>query len=103
MYSQTTVTPENQFYFWPGYRGRRTGENAIYVVELDLFHLADGWVWQWLAGSEVPYASAPAPPPPLPESLRAEFESVTDLGVREIHYRGRLFRRVQLYECRNLR
>ena len=35
--------------------------------------------------------------------IRNEFESVTDLGMYEIKHRGRVFRRVQLYACRNLR
>jgi hypothetical protein len=39
-----------------------------------------------------------APPP----ELREEFDSVSDLGVFDIHYRERVFRRLQLFACRNL-
>jgi len=50
----------------------------------------------------VQYAEVPLPTgaPPL---LSEEFESVTDLGVQEVKLRDRVFRRVQLFECRNLR
>ncbi len=77
VYFRTTSRPVNQFYFWPGYLHRK-GENAIYV-ELN---------------------RRPQPPP---ESLKAEFESIKDLGLREIYDRGRLIHTIQLFECRNLR
>lgn len=80
-YFQTTQTPENQFYFWPGYQDRK-GQNAIYARELEL-----------LGGK-------PAPPP---EELTNEFESVTDLGAVEIIFHGKLWRRIQICECRGLR
>jgi 4-amino-4-deoxy-L-arabinose transferase-like glycosyltransferase/membrane-associated phospholipid phosphatase len=77
VYYQSSEHPENQFYFWPGY-GNRKGENAIYA--------------QRVKG-----------PIPVPERLRNEFESVTDLGVQEVLYRGRVFHRIQLFECRGLK
>jgi 4-amino-4-deoxy-L-arabinose transferase-like glycosyltransferase/membrane-associated phospholipid phosphatase len=77
VYYQSTDFPRNQFYFWPGYRGRR-GHHAIYVRQ----------------------AETPGPAPP---SLREEFESVTDLGMHEVQQRGRTLRRLQLFACRNLR
>lgn len=77
VYYQSSERPENQFFFWPGY-GSRTGQNAIYVQE----------------GSE---------PEPAPERLLKEFESVKELGVRDILYRGRIFHRLHLFECRGLR
>ena len=76
-YFRTTSHPENQFYFWPGYRGQRRGQNAIFVLETD----------------------APQPPPPV---LAQEFDSVTDLGLRDIKYEDRVLRRLQLFACRNL-
>jgi hypothetical protein len=76
VYFQSSDIPLNQFFFWPGYRDRK-GENAIFVSETDS-------------------------PQPVPEVLRREFASVTDLGFREILYRGRVFRRLQLFECRDL-
>jgi len=77
VYYRTTSRPKNQFYFWPGYQHRK-GQNAIYVRE----------------------ARQPQMPP---KELLQEFESVTDLGLREIKYRGRVFRTIQLFACRNLR
>lgn len=80
VYPRTTRAPRNQFYFWPEYRYRQTrpGQNAIYVTLNDK-------------------------PEPPPAEITAEFESVTDLGLREIKYRGRVFHRIQLYACRHLR
>jgi 4-amino-4-deoxy-L-arabinose transferase-like glycosyltransferase len=68
--------PENQFYFWPGY-GHRKGQNAIYIEEV----------------------TERLPPP---AELKLQFESVTDLGLREVNYNGKVFRRYQLYLCRSL-
>lgn len=69
--------PKNQFWFWPGYE-QRQGQNALYVAEV---------------------RSAKDPPPML---LR-QFASVTDLGIREVRTRGRLYHRLQLFACRDLR
>jgi hypothetical protein len=73
--------PRNQFYFWPGYRQRK-GENAIFVNELN--------------------RDNPKPGPP-PAQLEAEFDSVTDLGVRNVMYHGQLLRPLQFFACRGLR
>jgi membrane-associated phospholipid phosphatase len=74
--------PENQFYFWPGYE-RRKGQSAIFVRELN--------------------RDNPTPEPP-PARLVNEFESVTDLGVTNVLYRGRyLLRPLQLFACRGLK
>ena len=77
VYFRTSDRPVNQYFFWPGYQNRK-GQNAIYVER----------------------NKRPQPPP---EIMVKEFESVTDLGLREVSYRGRVFHTVQLYECRNLR
>lgn len=82
VYYQTSASPENQFYFWPGYTERK-GENAIYVRELDRDKLVPG---------------------AAPERLQQQFESVTDLGVTNVLYRGQfLLRPLQLFACRGLR
>ena len=82
VYYETTVVPENQFYFWPGYTGRK-GENAIYVRELDRDN---------------------AGPFSAPARLQQEFESVTDLGVTNVMYHGQfLLRPFQLFACRGVR
>ena len=104
VYYQTSPKADNQLWFWPEYRygSQRTGQNAIYVSELDPYPLETGWLWKWLARKEVRYANVP-PPTPAPSSLVEEFESVSDLGVKEIKLGHRVFRRVQLWECRNLK
>ncbi len=104
VYYQTSGQPNNQLYFWPEYRyrGRRTGENAIFVHEPDPYPLEPGWPWKWLTRQKVEYARL-LPPTTAPRFLQEEFESVTDLGVQEVKLRDRVFRRVQLFECRHLR
>lgn len=77
IYFRTSEHPANQYYFWPGYREHRKGQNAIYVHETNTLR-------------------------PPPDELRAEFESVRNLGLRQIKYKGRVFRQVQLFACRNL-
>ena len=81
VFYQTSATPKNQFYFWPGYEDRK-GQNAIFVRELDRDRLYDL---------------------PVPPELQAAFESVTDLGVRDVLYHGRVLRPLQIYACRGLR
>ncbi|MBI5772620.1 MAG: glycosyltransferase family 39 protein, partial [Verrucomicrobia bacterium] len=80
-YYQSSDTPENQYFFWPGYRGTRKGQNAIYV-------------------QEIKSTSALEPPP---ARLVAEFASVTDLGRFEVRLRGNIIRHVRLIACRDLR
>ncbi len=81
VYFLHSTTPENQFYFWPGYEDRR-GQNAIFVRELDFLN---------------------GQPESPPRELVDEFESVTDLGEFKIMKDGRVVRRLQIYECRGLR
>jgi hypothetical protein len=76
VYYQSSDRPENQFYFWPGYRERK-GENAIYARQ----------------------TKSPGPPP---ERLVKEFSSVMDLGMFDVPYRGRIIRQIQLFACRDL-
>jgi hypothetical protein len=102
VYCQSSDVPANQFYFWPGYRGARAGQNAIFVSELDPYRLEGNWLWKWLSRQPIQYANVPAPRTPS-SPVFTEFESVTDLGVQEIKLGNRVFRRVRLWECRNLR
>jgi hypothetical protein len=81
VYYQTSTTANNQFFFWPGYKDRK-GQNAIFVCELDRDRQGD---------------------PPIPPELREEFESVTDLGVRDVLYHGQVLRPLQILTCRGLR
>jgi 4-amino-4-deoxy-L-arabinose transferase-like glycosyltransferase len=104
VYCITSARPENQFYFWPEYRypDHCKGENAIYVTEPGTARLEQDWFWEWLTGKEVLVAREPTPvsAPPL---LLQQFKSVTNLGVQEIKVDGRIMKRIQLFECRNLR
>jgi len=104
VYAQWTEQPENQFYFWPGYRGRRTGQNAIFVAELNPYRLERGWFWKWLSGKPLDPPKGSSRPVSPPPRLRDQFESVEDLGMREIVYRNRgVYRRIWLFACRNLK
>ena len=40
---------------------------------------------------------------PAPDRLRREFASVTSLGTRDILYKNRVFHRIHLFACRDLR
>jgi hypothetical protein len=81
VYYQSSTRPRNQFYFWPGYKDRH-GENAIFLCELN--------------------RNNPAPRP-VPPEIEAEFDSVTDLGIRNVMSGGRLIRPLQFFACRGLR
>ena len=104
VYCIATGNPDNQFYFWPEYYypDRRKGENAIYVTEPSRAQLEKGWFWKWLTGREVQVAKEPKPAAP-PAVLVQQFESVTNLGIQNITVDGRIMKRIQLFECRNLR
>ncbi|MEW6302107.1 MAG: glycosyltransferase family 39 protein [Verrucomicrobiota bacterium] len=81
VYYQSAEHPENQFYFWPGYKEMRRGQNAIYVQVL----------------------KNKAEPEPPPERLVKEFAEVTDLGKHDVAYRGRTIRTLRLLACRELK
>ncbi len=81
VYCRSSSVPANQFYFWPGYTSRK-GQNAIFIVEL--------------SRDDLKTQSAP-------DKLRQEFESVEDLGVREVLDHKRLLWRFQFFACRGLR
>ncbi len=104
VYCVDTDEPVNQLYFWPdyNYRANRKGQNAIFVSELDPYPLEKDWLWKWLKHQPVNYAEMP-PPMQLPERIAGEFESVTDLGEHEIKFGDRVFRRVHLWACYNLK
>jgi 4-amino-4-deoxy-L-arabinose transferase-like glycosyltransferase/membrane-associated phospholipid phosphatase len=105
VYSVLGPRAENQFFFWPEYRYRdlRKGQNAIFVIEADLpSYPIKAWLGSVFTGKPGPMPAKPAPQQflwPVPW----EFESVKDLGVFPVIDRGRIYRWVQLVECRNLR
>lgn len=102
VYCRSSDDANNQFYFWPGYQERRKGQNALYVCRLRMPPLASGWLPRWLAG-ETELLAHPPKSRALPGDLALEFESVTDLGIHKVLYRGRFFLPIQIFECRNLR
>ena len=81
IYYMTSTVPENQFYFWPGYKDRK-GQNALFVRELD-FNRQDQ--------------------PGADRSILDEFESVTETGVVMVTAGGHPMRRIQIFECRGLK
>ena len=102
VYCISTEKPESQFNFWPSYREKCKGQNAIFVREIGGPPLVKGWVWKWLRGETNLLAFQPQAQP-APEILTNEFESVTDLGLTNALYHGRVFHTLQLFECRNLK
>ena len=95
--------PENQFYFWPeyNYADNRKGQNAIFASEAGLYKLEGGWFWKWLAHEPI---NRTAPPPvTLPPRITQEFTSVSDLGEQDVKIGDRVFHRVHLWVCYNLK
>jgi hypothetical protein len=69
--------PQDQFWFWPEYQyTNRKGQNALFIESIDQGRSA-------------------------PDRLRAEFETVTDLGQFDIPFRGRIYHRLQMFACYN--
>jgi 4-amino-4-deoxy-L-arabinose transferase-like glycosyltransferase len=103
VYCVDSDTPANQFYFWQeyNYHARRQGENAIYVEDLGPGKLEHGWLGKWLRHEPVEIEPPPPETPPAP--MVNEFEKVTDLGVRDIDYRGRQFHQLHLWACYDLK
>jgi hypothetical protein len=84
VYFLSSDRPRNQFYFWPEYqyRNHRRGQNAIFVEEIDLKNPGRTF---------------------YRELLQLEFGMVQDLGIWDAYYETRVFRRVRLYTCRDLK
>jgi 4-amino-4-deoxy-L-arabinose transferase-like glycosyltransferase/membrane-associated phospholipid phosphatase len=103
VYSADSDEPVNQFYFWPEYKypNLRKGQNAIYVAEAGLYKLERGWIRKWLAHEPVDRIT-PAPRT-LPARIAQEFESATDLGEQDVKIGDRVFHRVHLWACYNLK
>jgi membrane-associated phospholipid phosphatase len=105
VYCLDSDKPINQFPFWDeyNYREHRQGQNALFVLRLEPYKLERGWIWQWLRGERIEFRDPPAPLP-APGRVADEFESVTNLGVREIRLSdARVFQRVELFGCYDLK
>ncbi len=103
VYSADFNEPKNQFYFWPEYNylASRKGQNAIYVSEADLYKLENGWVWKWLAHQPI-NRTTPAPKT-LPPEIAGQFESTKDLGEQDVKIGDRVFHRIHLWACYDLK
>lgn len=104
VYAMDSDTPHNQFYFWPEYNylEHRQGENAIFVSEVDPYPLEHDWFWKWLERKPIQYARIP-PPLTAPPKLLQQFSSITDLGEHDIDLGGRVYHRVHLWACYDLK
>jgi hypothetical protein len=102
VFCQPAVIPANQYYFWPGYEESRQGQNALFVREVKAPELVPGWLPKWLKG-ETNLLVGQAQTGPAPEFLTRQFATVTNTGLHEVLYRGRIFHTVEIFECRNLR
>jgi membrane-associated phospholipid phosphatase len=105
VYGIDSDTPVNQLFFWDdyNYRTHRQGQNAIYVIRRDPYPLEHGWIWKWLRREPIAYGEIP-PLLPVPPRIADEFETVTNLGIREIKLRdGRVFQRLQIFGCYHLK
>ncbi len=103
VYYESSATPENQFFFWPEYNylNQRKGQNAVFVSGTDLYVLEKGWLWKWLAHEPISHTTPP--PQSLPARIAGEFESVTDLGEQDVKLGDRVFDRIHLWACYNLK
>jgi membrane-associated phospholipid phosphatase len=101
VYFYASAHPLNQFYFWPNYL-QRAGQNALFVREIDRPALRPDWFARWWRQDpDIFLPDHPPGGPPPPEVLR-QFDSFTNLGVRDVVFGGNIVRRVQLIQCRHL-
>jgi hypothetical protein len=95
--------PRNQFYFWPDYLGR-AGQDAIIVREVERPKLRPGWFLDWWNNRGGLYLPDPVTKSTLPPELMSQFETITDLGVKDVIVPGKgVLRRAQFFACHNLR
>ncbi len=95
-------TPKNQYFFWPGYAETHCGQNALFVRDGGTAQLAaNGWAKWWHGESYL--MPEPLETSPAPDWLVQQFDSVTNMGLHPVLYRGRVLRTVEIFACRNLR
>jgi hypothetical protein len=103
VYCYASRAPRNQFYYWPDYLGR-AGQDAVFVREVDRPKLKPGWFSEWWHGRADIFAPDHLASGALPAELVEQFESITDLGVRDVVLPGSgVLRRAQFFACHNLR
>src|SRR5262249_2220136 len=104
VYCVQTDPPTSQFNFWPeyNYHTMRKGENAIYILDFGPAKPEPGWFLKWLRHvpitNSVPgkLSSSGWQPP-----ITGEFETIKDLGRREMLVKGQAYHRVHLWACYN--
>jgi hypothetical protein len=101
VYALWEPRPSDQFYYWPSYRERK-GQNAIYIRKIERKKLDSGWFQAWLKDGSIRWKNEPETFQNPPKELFTEFESVREIGVKDVCYQGRIMRRVQLFECHHL-
>ena len=102
VYFYASAEPLNQFYFWPGYE-HRAGQNAVFVREIERPPLRPDWLSRWWRREPDLFAHDNPATKPLPVEVRRQFDSITDLGIKDVISEGHgTMRRVQLFQCRNL-
>jgi 4-amino-4-deoxy-L-arabinose transferase-like glycosyltransferase/membrane-associated phospholipid phosphatase len=103
VYSADWTTPENQFYFWPEYNylASRKGQNAIFISEAGLYKLEKDWPWKWLTHQEISRTEPPAEK--ISPDIAQQFQSVKDLGERDVKIGNRVFHRIHLWACYDLK
>jgi hypothetical protein len=94
--------PWNQFYFWPNYLDR-AGQNALLVRQISLPALRPDWLSRWWRREPDILVHDKPDQWPLPLEVQRQFESFTDLGVKNVMVDGAVVRRIQLFECHHLR
>jgi membrane-associated phospholipid phosphatase len=106
VYCGETDPPTSQFNFWPeyNYRSTRKGENAIFIIDVGPGKPESGWIWKWLRHEPVTLIPAPTKPPQPGWHPQAyyEFQTIKDLGRREILVKGQVYHRVHIWACYNL-
>jgi 4-amino-4-deoxy-L-arabinose transferase-like glycosyltransferase len=102
VFCQPSDTPENQYYFWPGYTKSHRSQNALFVRDAGTSKLASDWFPKWWNG-ETNLMAQPLETGPAPGWLVNQFDSVTNLGLHPVFYRGRVLHTVEIFACRNLR
>jgi 4-amino-4-deoxy-L-arabinose transferase-like glycosyltransferase/membrane-associated phospholipid phosphatase len=103
VFAYASREPRNQFYFWPDYLGR-AGQNAIFVREVERPKLRPDWLSVWWNHSNNLYLPDHPTASALPPEVTGQFETITDLGVKDVMYPGKgVMRRAQFFACQNLR
>jgi hypothetical protein len=100
VFFETSPLPVNQFYFWPNYL-HRTGQNALFVREIEKPRFRPGWFSRWWNHDQDLYLPA-VPSPAPPREVCQHFSSCVDLGVQEVALDAGIIRRIQLFACENL-